>query len=294
MSILVDANTRVISQGMTGFAGSYHTYRMMQYGTKVVAGVTPGKGGKEHLDVPVFDTVAEAKNSTKANASIIFVPPVNAAAAMIEAIEAEIPLVVTVTERIPVLDMVRVREALAGSKTRLVGPNSQGVLAPDICQIGVMATDRARRGGIGVVSRSASLTSEVLAQLTAAGLGQSTSVGIGGDAVHGIGFVECLKLFFDDPETQGIVLIGEIGGNEEEQAADFLRSAGMKKPVTALIAGKHAPAARRMGHAGTLTMHSAGTADSKVNELKKAGVAIAAGSHLVGASMSELLKKSAA
>ncbi len=294
MSILIDANTRVISQGMTGFAGSYHTYRMMQYGTKIVAGVTPGKGGKEHLDVPVFDTVAEAKSTTKANASIIFVPPVSAANAMIEAIEAEMPLIVTVTERIPVLDMVRVREMLVGSKTRLVGPNSQGVLAPDVCQIGVMATDRSRRGSIGVVSRSASLTSEVVAQLTAAGLGQSTSIGIGGDAVHGIGFVECIKLFFDDPATEGIVLIGEIGGNEEEQAADFLRSAGMKKPVVALIAGKHAPAARRMGHAGTLTMHSTGTADSKIDDLKKAGVAIASSSHLVGATMREILKESAA
>lgn len=294
MSILVDANTRVISQGMTGFAGSYHTYRMMEYGTKVVAGVTPGKGGKEHLDVPLFNTVAEAKKAAQANASIIFVPPANAAVAMIEAIEAEMPLVVTVTERIPMLDMVRVREALKGSKTRLVGPNSQGVLAPDVCQIGVMATDRSRRGGIGIVSRSASLTSEVVAQITAAGLGQSTSIGIGGDAVHGIGFVECLKLFFEDPETEGVVLIGEIGGNEEEQAADFLRSNGMKKPVAALIAGKHAPAARRMGHAGTLTMHSTGTAESKIDELKKAGVAIASSPHLVGATMRDILKKSAA
>jgi succinyl-CoA synthetase alpha subunit len=293
MTILVDQNTRVLCQGMTGWAGSYHTYRMIQYGTKVVAGVTPGKGGKSHL-VPVFDRVAEAVAATKANASAVFVPPDHAASAMIEAIEAEVPLVVVVTERIPVLDMVRVREALQGSRTRLVGPNSQGVLAPEVCQIGVMATDRARRGTIGVVSRSASLTSEVVSQLSTLGLGQSTTVGIGGDAVHGIGFVECIKLFFDDPQTEGIVLIGEIGGNEEEDAAQYLRTAGVRKPVVALVAGKYAPPARRMGHAGTLTMHASGNADSKIAELKAAGVAIASSAHLVGATMSEVMAKRAA
>ncbi len=212
MAILIDQNTKLLCQGMTGWAGTYHTNRMIQYGTKVVAGVTPGKGGKSHLDVPVFDDVAEAMRTTAANASAIFVPPDRAAQAMLEAIEAEMPLVVVVTERIPVLDMIRVREALAGSRTRLLGPNSQGILAPDVCQIGVMATDRAKRGSIGVVSRSASLTSEITGQLTTAGLGQSTTLGIGGDPVHGLGFVDCLKLFFDDPQTEGVVLIGEIGG----------------------------------------------------------------------------------
>lgn len=294
MTILVDQNTRVLCQGMTGWAGTYHAYRMIQYGTNVVAGVTPGKGGKPHLDVPVFNSVKEAVAETKANASCVFVPPQQAANAMIEAIEAELPLVVVVTERVPVLDMVRVREALKGSKTRLVGPNSQGVLAPEICQIGVMATDRSKKGKIGVASRSASLTSEIVAQLTGRGLGQSTTVGIGGDVVHGIGFGDCLELFFADPETEGVVLIGEIGGNEEERAADYLRKAGLKKPVVALVAGRYAPPARRMGHAGTLTMHAQGNADAKMAKLKDAGVIIASSAHLVGETMSELLAKRAA
>jgi succinyl-CoA synthetase alpha subunit len=294
MAILVDKNTRLLCQGMTGWAGSYHIYKMIEYGTEVVAGVTPGKGGKSHLDLPVFNTVAEAVAATKANASAVFVPPANAAAAMIEAIEAEVPLVVVVTERVPVLDMVRVREALQGSKTRLVGPNSQGVLAPGICQIGVMATDRSRRGSIGLASRSASLTSEVVAQISSVGLGQSTTVGIGGDAVHGIGFVECIKLFNDDPETEGIVLIGEIGGNEEEEAAAYIRSANVRKPVVALVAGKYAPPARRMGHAGALTTHASGNADAKIAKLKEAGATIVTSAHLVGATMSEILAKRAA
>ena len=291
MAILVGHETRVLSQGMTGWAGTYHTNRMMQYGTRIVAGVTPGKGGKSHLDVPVFDRVAEAMRETRANASIVFVPPDRAASAMIEAIEAEMPLVVAVTERIPVLDMVRVREALRGSRTRLVGPNSQGVLAPDLCQIGVMATDRARRGSIGVVSRSASLTSEVVRQLSALGLGQSTTVGIGGDPVHGIGFVDCLELFFADPQTNAVVLIGEIGGDEEQKVAQYMRAADTKKPVVALVAGRHAPPRRRMGHAGTLTMRGDGDAAGKVAALTDAGVAIAASAHLVGATMHEVLAK---
>jgi succinyl-CoA synthetase alpha subunit len=294
MPILIDKNTRVLCQGMTGWAGSYHANRMMEYGTNLVAAVRPGKGGSSHIGVPVFNTVADAITATNANASILFVPPAHAADAMIEAIEAELPLVVTVTERIPALDMVRVREALRGSKTRLIGPNSQGILSPDICQIGVMATDRARPGPIGLVSRSASLTSEVVNQLSAVGLGQSTTVGIGGDAVHGIGFVECIKLFFDDPRTQGIVMIGEIGGSEEEEAAEYLRSAGIRKPIAALIVGVHAPVARRMGHAGTLTMSGAGGAASKISALRNAGVVIVEGAHAVGTTMRKLLQKSAA
>lgn len=294
MAILVGPETRVLSQGMTGWAGTYHTNRMMQYGTRIVAGVTPGKGGKRHLDVPVFDRVSEAMRQARANASIVFVPPDRAASAMIEAIEAEMPLVVTVTERIPVLDMVRVREALRGSRTRLVGPNSQGLLAPDLCQIGVMATDRARRGSIGVVSRSASLTSEVVKQLTDHGLGQSTTVGIGGDPVHGIGFVECLELFFDDPQTSAVVLIGEIGGDEEQKVAQYLRTTGVRKPVVALVAGRHAPPRRRMGHAGTLTMRGDGDAAGKIAALADAGVAMAASAHLVGATVFEVLAKSGA
>jgi succinyl-CoA synthetase alpha subunit len=219
MAILVGADSRVICQGMTGHAGSYHTQRMIAYGTKIVAGVTPGKGGRRALDLPVFNTVRDAKAATDANASILFVPPLNAAGAMIEAIEAELPLIVCVTERVPVLDMIRVRQALEGSKTRLIGPNSQGILAPGIAQLGVMTTVNARRGSIGIASRSASLTSEVVAQVTAAGLGQSTTVGVGGDPVHGVDLKTCLELFLDDPDTHGIVLIGEIGGTEEEEAA---------------------------------------------------------------------------
>lgn len=289
MAILVDENIRLLCQGMTGWAGAYHTNRMIQYGTNVVAGVTPRKGGTTCLDLPVFATVAEAVAATGANASAVFVPPAHAAGAIIEAIEAKIPLVVAVTERVPMLDMVRVREALKGSRTRLVGPNSQGVLAPGICQIGVMATDRAKQGTIGVVSRSASLTSEVVSQLTAAGLGQSTTVGIGGDAVHGIGFIECLKLFFADPQTEGVVLIGEMGGAEEQSAAEFLQSAGIQKPVATFIAGRHAPPERRMGHAGTLTMRDRGNVESKIEALRSAGTMIVPSAHLVGETMKNLL-----
>jgi succinyl-CoA synthetase alpha subunit len=289
MAILVDKNTRVLCQGMTGWAGTHHTARMMEYGTTVVAGVTPGKGGRSHLNLPIFDTVAKAVEETHANASIIFVPPQNAANAMVEAIEAEIPLVVVVTERVPALDMVRVRQALNGSKTKLVGPNSQGILAPDVCMIGVMATGSARPGGIGIVSRSASLTSEVVAQVTAENLGQSTTVGVGGDPIHGISMVECVELFLADPETQGIVLIGEIGGTEEQEVAEFLQGRKVTKPIVALIAGQHAPPERRMGHAGTLTMYGRGDANSKIAALEKAGVRVAPSSHLVGATIRQAL-----
>lgn len=289
MAILVGESTRVLSQGITGLAGTYHTHRMIQYGTRVVAGVSPGKGGKSHIDVPVFDRVAEAIKETRANASTIFVPADHAAAAMIEAIEAEMPLVVVVTERVPVLDMVRVREALRGSRTLLVGPNSQGVLAPEKCQMGVMATVSARPGRVGVVSRSASLTSEMVNQITVAGLGQSTTVGIGGDPVHGIGFADCLKLFAADPDTDGIVLIGEVGGEEEQQAAEYLRTSPMAKPVVALVAGVHAPARRRMGHASAIMSRDRGDANSKIAALESAGVTIAAGAHLVGSTMRAIL-----
>jgi succinyl-CoA synthetase alpha subunit len=294
MTILVDQSTRLLCQGMTGWAGTYHTNRMIQYGTKVVAGVTPGKGGRSHIDVPVFDSVAEAVKATRANASAIFVPPDRAADAMIEAIDAEIPLVVAVTERVPVLDMIRVREALAGSRTRLVGPNSQGVLAPGVCQIGVMATDRARSGPIGVASRSASLTSEVISQLTAAGLGQSTTIGIGGDPIHGVSFVDCLALFFADPQTEAVVLIGEIGGNDEQEAAAYIRTARNPKPVVALVVGEHAPAQRRMGHAGAFVQDARADAASKITALREAGAVIAPSAHLVGTTMRELVARRAA
>jgi succinyl-CoA synthetase alpha subunit len=294
MTILVGDTTRVLCQGMTGWAGTYHTNRMIQYGTNVVAGVTPGKGGRMHIDVPIYNSVQEAMLATGANASCVFVPPAQAAAAIVESIDAQMPLVVVVTERIPVLDMVRVRERLKGSKTRLVGPNSQGVLAPGLCQIGVMATDRARPGPVGVVSRSASLTSEVVGQLTAAGLGQSTTIGIGGDAVHGVGFAECLDLFFADPQTEAVVMIGEIGGSEEQEAARYLRTSGLKKPVVALIAGQYAPPQRRMGHAGTLTLLGRGDAGNKISDLQEVGVIIAPSAHLVGVTTREVLAKRAA
>lgn len=289
MAILVDSSTKVICQGMTGRTGSYHAQRAIAYGTRIVAGVRPGKGGTRHLDLPVFDTVREAVDATGATASLIFVPPDNAAAAMLEAIEAELPLVVCVTERVPVLDMVRVRRALRSSRTRLVGPNSQGILAPGACKIGVMSTGHEKRGPIGIVSRSATLTSEVVAQTSAIGLGQSTTVGIGGDPVHGIGFVDCLKLFLADAETEGIILLGEIGGSEEEAAAKFLAETKADKPVVALVAGRHAPPARRMGHAGALTMFGRGDAATKIEALRKAGVRIAPNASLVAATMRQAL-----
>lgn len=289
MAILVNENTRVICQGMTGRTASYHIERAMAYGTQVVGGVRPGKGGTRHLDVPIFDTVREAVSETQANASLIFVPPPTAADAMIEAIEAEIPVVVCVTERVPVLDMVRVKDALEGSKTKLIGPNSQGVLTPQKCKLGVMSTVHERAGRIGIVSRSATLTSEIVAQTSAAGLGQSTTVGIGGDPVHGIGFVECLELFMEDDATDGIILIGEIGGEEEEMAAAHLKSAKSKKPVVALVAGRHAPPERRMGHAGTLTLFGRSDANQKIKALRSAGAHIAPNPQNVAETMQQSL-----
>ncbi|ODN68743.1 succinate--CoA ligase subunit alpha [Methylobrevis pamukkalensis] len=294
MAILLNEDTRVLCQGMTGWAGSHHTAVMIEYGTRVVAGVTPGKGGRFHLGLPVFDTVTDAMAATKANASMIFVPPDNAAKAMIEAIEAEMPLIVAITERVPVLDMLRVRDALKGSSTILVGPNSQGILAPGICKMGVMATGSERRGGIGVISRSASLTSEITQQITLAGLGQSTTVGVGGDAVHGLGMRQCFEMFLKDPQTEGIVLIGEIGGSEEEDLADFIRETRPSIPVVALIVGIHAPRERRMGHAGALNLKGRGEADAKIKALAAAGVVIASSPHLVGETIRDCLARKAA
>lgn len=285
MAILVGKDTRVICQGMTGRAGTFHTGRTVDYGTKVVGGVRPGKGGTRHIDLPVFDSVREAADATQANASIIFVPAPSAADAMIEAIEAEMEVVVCVTERVPVLDMVRVKAALDGSATRLIGPNSQGVLTPGACKLGVMSSVNEKPGKIGIISRSASLTSEIVAQTTAAGLGQSTTVGIGGDAVHGVGFVDCLELFLADPDTDGVVLIGEIGGTEEQEAAEYLQGKRSAKPIVALIAGRHAPPERRMGHAGTLTMFGRGDAESKIAALEAAGVVISGNAQVVGETM---------
>lgn len=293
MAILVNQDTRVICQGITGWAGTHYSAAMMEYGTSVVGGVRPGKGGTHHLNLPVFNTVIAAREATDANASMIFVPPPTAAAAMIEAIEAEIPLVVALTERVPVQDMLRVRDCLKGSRTVLVGPNSQGILAPGICKIGVMATGSELRGGIGVISRSASLTSEVTAQLSQAGLGQSTTVGIGGDAVHGLSMRDCLALFLRDPETRGVVAIGEIGGAEEQELADYIAEVRPDIPIVALVVGRHAPAERRMGHAGAF-QQGMGDAQSKITALSTAGAIIAESPHLVGETMRAALRAVAA
>lgn len=289
MAILITPETKVICQGLTGRAATFHCARMLSYGTQLVGGVVPGKGGRTHLDLPIFNTVREAVDATGASASLVFVPPQNAAAAMIEGIEAELELLVCVTERIPVLDMVRVRQALNGSKTKLVGPNSQGVLAPGIGQLGVMATLDARRGGIGIASRSASLTSEVVLQTTRAGLGQSTTVGIGGDPVHGLSLKDAVALFLDDNDTDGIIVIGEIGGTDEEEVASLIAARKPAKPIVALIAGRHAPPERRMGHAGALATQGAGSAADKIRSLEQAGVHVVADASRVGAAMREAL-----
>ncbi|MGS1097200.1 succinate--CoA ligase subunit alpha (plasmid) [Aquamicrobium terrae] len=293
MAILVDQDTRVICQGMTGWAGTHYSAAMMEYGTNVVGGVRPGKGGSHHINLPMFNAVAEAMTETGANASMVFVPPPTAADAMIEAIEAEMPLVVALTERVPVQDMLRVRDCLKGSRTVLVGPNSQGILAPGLCKIGVMATGSERKGGIGVISRSASLTSEVTVQLSQAGLGQSTTVGIGGDAVHGLSMRDSLELFLHDPETQGVVAIGEIGGAEEQELADYMAEVKPKIPVVALVVGRHAPVERRMGHAGAF-QKGIGDAQSKIAALATAGAIIADSPHLVGETMRAALQVAAA
>jgi succinyl-CoA synthetase alpha subunit len=289
MAILVGPETRVICQGMTGRAATFHVGRMLEYGTRIVGGVTPGKGGTTHLDLPVFNTVAEAVKETGANASLVFVPPPRAGEAMIEAIRAGIPLIVCVTERVPLLDMVRVRQALDGTSTRLVGPNSQGVLAPNIVQLGVMSTASAAKGTVGIASRSASLTSEIVAQVTRAGLGQSTTVGVGGDPVHGVTLAECVELFVADDDTKGIILIGEIGGLDEEQAAEAIARLRPAKPIVALVAGRHAPKLRRMGHAGAFTTERAGSAAQKIDALRAAGVQIAPNARQVGELMREAL-----